>query len=351
MTKSLYFKSDVFNGGIKAATSHQITDTNTENQLENFVDHCGGSVAMKWLDHCLNCLHCLSGAEGNNGIADLSPNRLDLNETDKGNILLRLPKAINQTEGNARFSYPRADFYFVAPSERTEDIVMGAVLMGALAEQDARIARIEARFDELADMLTARTEPEPEPTPDFDRLVQLTEKTPDKITIQFFKNEKKKNMMPIAKLEFHNRVYDKNGKGYYNKYQSVHCKCYQDMGRARAEALMRCKINEVHKNALDDMWDLTSRLHKTFLDDPDAIGGVFYSAKTSEVLLGAVFVIHIDDNSATIYICGDGAIKRFDFNFEASKAANTKSGADSIYQMNSDTVDTLLNSDEWLISL
>ena len=267
------------------------------------------------------------------GVANWSLDR-DLNhDAEEINNSLRLSsKAINAMEAKSAIQS--------TTNKTTVDGVMADVLMGEISDLREQVAQLRQAVDMALDAMSNGGDKAT--TGDDDRIIQLADRTPDKMTLQVFLNEGRK-IPPNLKLELRERARDKNGKSYYSPYQKLYAKCLPDFGRGRLDKFANMPINQHDGNKMDGMRNLIEVICDNF--DDDYIGGFFYDKDRGEVFwdMAAIF----SRSKMTGYILVDTGEKyqNIKISFAASKSTGTERGANGIYHINSDKIAEIFDGD------
>ena len=241
----------------------------------------------------------------------------------------------------------------ISCTDRDKSVDVGGVLMRALAERDAQV---EARFNRLEVMMaqllnTVSTNGIADDIPinqikthnqdDTTKpVIQISEKRPNKIIIQYFNNKGKHGRRPTMKLELLEQKFSKARQSYYAPYQTLHGYCYDDFGLDHLNEMAAQNINQKHSDAIERLSDVLTRAKDTDLGK-EAIGTYFYDCKSDEVFTGAFAFINIDNTCVLSLDIGD--------EFNVAVLCMSKSKARSghgIYIINRDKLERLFNGDD-----
>jgi len=241
----------------------------------------------------------------------------------------------------------------ISCTDREKSIDVGGVLMRALAERDAQV---EARFNRLEVMMAqllnmASTNEiaddfpidqiEPHKTDGAIKpVIQLSERRPDKVIIQYFSNKGKRGRLPTMKLELLVQKFSKSKQSYYVPYQTLHGYCYDDFGLSHLQEMAALDINQIHTDAIGRLSDVLIRAKDTDLGET-AIGTIFYDCKSEEIFTGAFAFIGIDNTCVLSIDIGD------EFNIAVLSMSKSKAtSGHGIYIINRNKLEQLFNGDD-----
>ncbi len=218
---------------------------------------------------------------------------------------------------------------------------VGEVLMRAIAERDAQIDARLTRLEEMLERILGCPDNEnaqvtaagTRGTPS--RVIQLSERRPDKITIQYFKNKSTKGRQPTLKLEFHEQRFSKTNQSYYAKYQALHGYCYNDFGLSKLDSMAKLEPNIQSDSDIDRIKMVLEKLVSQGLPGGE-IGGYFYNHETCEILTGAIAIVRPDMTCTLIIVLPDDVMVET-VNMATSKGKHT----DGYYILNKKRIEEI----------
>jgi len=252
--------------------------------------------------------------------------------------------SLRSSSSNAIRNNPINELEYMTTSRNTKSIEegsIGAVVMRALSEQNGRIDGLERLIERVLDRLDGSGTQNSNAGLD-NRLIQFTEKVPNKITIQYFVNRGKK-VPPRIKLELRHKLRDSNNKPYHPVYQTVFGNCYRDFGLTKLDKLARLTINEQHADDINELRNNIEWMNEHFTNDGDLLGTFFYCIETSEVFCGAYVLVDKTTNDGVISLYNGTKFVDHEIEFKPSKSSGTAKGSDGVYTINQDIIDAIID--------
>ena len=201
-----------------------------------------------------------------------------------------------------------------------------------------RLERLERAIIQLAEN---GAQPRIPPRDDRDRVIQLYDRIPNKITIQYFLNTGKK-ILPRIKLELRHKVRDSNGKPYYPAYQTLYGNCYSDYGRTKLDKFTKYSINYEHIDQISPLRDFVSRAIRELDGENDYLGTFFYEPDTTEIFPHAYVLFNKNDQYGKLFLFNGENFIGEEFEFTKSKAKEGVKSPDGIYTINQDRISDML---------
>ena len=309
---------------IATTPTHQQVDQLNTSDNNNIDVQVGDNRSMESRFHCL-LLSSLNPIE-DNGVAVLSPS-VDI--TDEPISPLRFPsEAIKTTE----------DINLIFHKELIRLDTDISSLRGAIENQSERFERLERWIERLVENGDRR---DTRSRNDVNRILQLYDQIPNKITIQYFLNTGKK-IPPRVKIELRNKVRDSNGKPYYPAYQTLYGNCYDDFGISKFDKFSKYSINSDFGDDTKPIQNFISDVRSAFTDNKDMLGTFFYDVDTTEIFLHAYAVINKAEGWGKLFLYDGSDFVEDAFEFAASKAKDRSKSPDGIYTINQNNIAEML---------
>lgn len=312
--------------GVPIYFDNKLVEQNTDIRGTSLVD----TKAIKSRFHCLPL--DLDKAIEDNGVAVLSPS-VDITH-DSISPLHSSFEAIKTTD-DINIEYNEE----LIPTNNK--VICDADILSlrlAIETQNERLERLERAIERLAENgERSNTQPRSE----VNRIIQLYDQTPNKITIQYFLNTGKK-IPPRVKLELRHKVRDINGKPYYPTYQTIYGNCYKDYGISKFDKFSKFSINDVFCDDMKPLREFISDARSALTETDDMIGTFFYDVDTTEIFLDAYVVINKTDGWGKLFLYNGNEFSEEAFEFATSKARAGSKCPDGIYTINHDKITNML---------